>query len=289
MWPPSSNMCTFLNDRFAQIAKVASVDVAGAFDRGRIHLHWSDTPRPTSTELDAQIDETWEREMKLAERTGAVLFNGDLVRYAGHWVTEGVLHIDVGSTDYKAFIGTNLRRGCLVETIGRERFANAMGVSAIIVTRESSGDNQSILLGLRSKNVVDQPHWLHTFGGALEASDRGANGAIDVFAAVMRELCEELGIRSSDVTGLSCLGLVHDHQIWQPELVFAAHVALTGEQIRSRMDFESPGAEHEDLEMIADTPESLASFILESTRVTPVALTALCLHGRERFGESWCK
>jgi 8-oxo-dGTP pyrophosphatase MutT (NUDIX family) len=278
-------MATFPIHRLEETARIASVDVAGPFHRGAIELCWTDTPRRTTAELDARIDEIWHRELELANRSGAVLFNGELIRYVGHAVADGALRIDVGATDYKTFLGTNLRSGHWIDEIGCESFANAIGVSALIVSDDEPG---FVLLGHRSGKVVDQPNAIHTFGGALDAGDRDSRGVIDVFAAVTRELCEELTLKADEVVGLDCLGLVHDRVIWQPELVFAARVKLGVDELTARVDVASEAAEHLGVERIVESAESLASYMVQSTRTTPAAMSALCLHGWCEFGAEWC-
>ena len=293
-------------------AQIAEVDACGPFGRGQVQLHWCDAPRATSAELEAQIEATWVHELSAAQETGAVLFNGQLIRYIAHRMVGGTLHIDVGATDYKSFLGTNLRRGDSIDSIGWSRFANAIGVSALIVSRADSLSVRQILLGHRSQNVVDQPGFIHTFGGALDTADRGADGTIDVFAAVTRELCEELSIAATDIAQLTGLGLVHDRFIWQPELVFAAHLDMPADEVERRVDCASDSAEHDAVERIDDRKEPLGQFIAAhcglardssvphpsaslkggahvppTPTATPVALSALWLHGCQQFGDGW--
>lgn len=278
-------MATFPIDRLKATKGFASVDVAGPFDRDGVELCWGESARCTTPDLETLIDEIWRRELAQAKRSGAVLFNGDLVRCVGHTMADGVLRIDVGPTDYKSFLGTNLRSGHLIDEIGRDAFANAIGVSALIV---SSDDPGVILLGHRSTKVVDQPNAIHTFGGALDADDRDVHGNIDVFAAVTRELCEELTLGADDLVALQCLGLVHDRVIWQPELVFEARMNMGVEELARRVDVASENAEHSDVERIEGLAETLANYMVQSKRTTPVAMSALCLHGWQQFGNEWC-
>ncbi len=279
-------MSVFPAHRFERIARLANIDAVGPFDRGGVKLRWDDTPRRTTDALESLIDDTWVRERALADQSGAVLFNGDLIRLVDHELVRNELLIDVGPTDYKSFLGTNLRNSHLIEDVGRDAFANAIGVSALIVCGD---DPATVLLGHRSAKVVDQPGTIHTFGGALDASDRDRDGNIDVYAAVMREICEELAIAAGEVVGLECLGLVCDRTIWQPELVFEARVKMCVDEVVSRVDISSESAEHIGVETIVDLPADVASYVITSAGTTPVACSALCLHGWRKFGPQWCE
>ncbi|MCA9252003.1 MAG: hypothetical protein KDA54_12800 [Phycisphaerales bacterium] len=277
-------MSKFPAHRLEKIARLANVEVAGPFARGDVKLSWSDAPRPSTDVLERLIAEVWARERALADDSGAVLFNGDLVRHIDHALIDDGLHIDVGPTDYKSFLGTNLRNGVLLDEIGRDAFANAIGVSALITCNREPA---TVLLGHRSAKVVDQPGTIHTFGGALDADDRGDDGQINVFAAVTREICEELALRPDDLAELECLGLVCDRSIWQPELVFAARVDMNADELANRVDVSSMTAEHLDVERIVDSPAEVAAYIVQAKRTTPVAMSALCLYGWGAFGDGW--
>ncbi len=276
-------MSAFPAERLENIARLASVDVAGPFERGCVRLRWFNKLRRKTDALESLIEETWTREKALADRSGAVLFNGHLVRYIDHECIDGALCIDVGPTDYKSFLGTNLRNAQLIDVVGRDAFANAIGVSALIIC---DGEPGTILLGHRSTNVVDQPGTIHTFGGALDESD--GDGDIDAFAAVTREISEELALKADDLFTLNCMGLVHDRSIAQPELVFEARVKMSADEVASRVDVSSNVAEHLGVARIDNTPTHVAAYLSDSEKTTPVALTALYLYGWQSFGPTWC-
>ncbi|NOX57899.1 MAG: hypothetical protein GXP29_03460, partial [Planctomycetes bacterium] len=102
-------MCEFTEDSITLRQRLAEVEVIGPFACGQIKLSWSDEPRPTSPRLESEIDRVWNSELASAQQAGAVLFNGDLVRLIDHHSVGSTLRIDVGPTDYKSFLGTNLR------------------------------------------------------------------------------------------------------------------------------------------------------------------------------------
>ncbi len=259
-----------------------TIDAFGEFPPGRVVLHWSDTPRPTTTDLEASIARLWEEKLAEARRRGAMLFNGRLVRWMDHRVIDGELHLDVGPTDYRDFVGTNLWNKHRIAELGRHRFANPIGTTATLLSADGW-----LLYGRRSHRVAYHAGYLHTFGGALEEADVRSGGRIDVFAAVHRELAEELGLGPEHVRELVCVGLIHDHEIWQPEMLFEAKVSLTRDALVRRLDRDDAHQEHTAIEAVRDAPEALVPFIRASAPIAPVTIGAVCLHGRRRWGEEW--
>jgi len=213
---------------------------------------------------------------------GALLYNGPLVRWRGHAIRDGVLHIDAGPTDYRAFVGTNLYCRERIEEIGRERFANPIGTTGTVVTADGW-----LVYGRRSQRVAWHAGYLHTFGGALEAVDVRPDGSVDAFAAIHRELTEELGVRAGEIACTECVGLIHDHEIWQPELLFEIRLRVDCVALMDRLNPDEQYQEHVSLEPVRDEPDALVPFIRRAAPVAPVGVGAICLYGRHRWGEQW--
>ena len=91
----------------AMLDSVFAVDVFGRFGPGQLDLLWREERRPAHAALDAMIAKTWDHCRREAERTGALLFNGQLVRLLRHRVEDGRLMMEVGPTDYADWMGTN--------------------------------------------------------------------------------------------------------------------------------------------------------------------------------------
>ncbi len=259
-----------------------SVDAFGEFPPGHVHVHWTDAPRPTTADLDRSIGEIWERQLDECRNRGAILFNGTLVRWIGHRVEDGRLHVTAGPTNYCDFVGTNLYNRHRLGEIGRERFANPIGTTATVVSRDGW-----LIYGRRSHRVAYHAGFLHTFGGALEEADIRPDGSIDVFAAVRRELQEELTLGDNHLDALVCVGLIHDHEIWQPEMLFEAAVNLTRDELLGRLDQADAHQEHTAIESVRDEPDALVPFIRRAAPIAPVAVGAILLHGWRRWGLAW--
>ncbi len=259
-----------------------AVDAFGEFPPGHVHAHWTDAPRPTTPELERAIEESWHRSLAECRERGAVLFNGKLVRWIGHRVADDALHVDVGPTNYRDFVGTNLHNRHRIAELGRERFSNPIGTTATIISNDGY-----LLYGRRSHRVAYHSGHLHTFGGALEEADLRPDGSIDVFAAVHRELGEELALTPEHIVGTVCVGLIHDHEIWQPELLFEARVRQTRDELLGRLDHADAHQEHSAIEAVPDEPDALLPFIHQAAPVAPVAIGAICLHGWHRWGREW--
>ncbi|NLX23979.1 MAG: hypothetical protein GXY55_20190 [Phycisphaerae bacterium] len=258
-----------------------TVDAFGVFGPGRVRVVWRDEPRPTNAPLDALVDRTWAEALHEAERSGAVLFNGQLARYLRHRVQEEALYIEVGPTDYAQFMSTNYLNHARGDEFGWDLFSNPIGTTATLVTRDGW-----LLYGRRSKRVACHAGYVHTFGGGLEAGERNAAREFDVFGSVRRELAEELGLRAAEISSMVCLGLIRDATIRQPELIFDAHLTLTRAEVETRLVHDRQH-EHDAVAACRDEPDAVVPFVLAAGRIAPVAVGALCQHGRQRFGEDW--
>ncbi len=139
--------------------------------------------------------------------------------------------------------------------------ANPVGLSAALIT----GDEQ-LVLGRRSARVAYYPSRVHPFAGALEPKD----GA-DVFAGILRELEEELGL--SDIDSIHCIGLAEDDSLRQPELVFHVRTPSTKSQLMKTMDT----TEHRELWTIPATKTAAQKAIAEPADLTPIALATITL------------
>jgi hypothetical protein len=262
--------------------RIFEVDAFGEFRRSSVVVSLGEAPRPSTAELDELIEQAWRRATVECRERGAILFNGRLVRWIGHRAEAGVLHVDAGMTDYRECVGTNFHNAHRIGEFGRAAFSNPIGTTATVVTSDGW-----LVYGRRSHRVAWHAGHLHTFGGALEGADIRPDGVVDIFDAITRELGEEIRVGPDEIDDLVCLGLLHDFEIWQPELILDAHVRLTHEELLARFDRDEAEQEHASIECVRDEPDALLPFIRSSAPIAPVCVGAICLHGRRRFGEEW--
>jgi len=121
----------------------------------------------------------------------------------------------------------------------------------------------------------------------VEPGERRVDGTFDVFESVRRELNEELAIEPADIADMVCLGLIHDTTIRQPELIFDVYLRLSRSQVEMRFGSDGPRQEHDAIVALADEPASAVPFIRSAPLIAPIAVGAICLHGRRCFGEAW--
>ncbi|MEP0841874.1 MAG: hypothetical protein HRF43_04100 [Phycisphaerae bacterium] len=259
-----------------------SIDAFGPFAPGHLVIRWIDEPRRRDKTLDELVRNTWETETERARRTGRMLFNGQLARYLGHRVDGRTLSLEVGPTDYANFLATNLLNARRGRELGWDLFSNPVGTSCTPITADGW-----LLFGRRGPAVAFHAGCCHTIGGGLEAAEKDADGRIDAFASILRELREELGVASSEVAGMECLGLIRDPAILQPELIFDLDLKLTRAEVLERFEPAAEGQEHTDLPACRNEPEAVLPFLRANRPITAVATAALCLHGRRKFGEAW--
>lgn len=264
------------------------IDAAGVFPPDRVSVAYDESERPTTPEMDAMIAAEWERQTTLAKKHDRLLFNGPLLRYLSHRVendAEGLpshFQMTVGPTNYRDFVGTNLFHHDRLDEFGWERFSNPVGTTATLMTSDGL-----ICYGRRSAKVSYHAKHVHTFGGAFEEADRLADGSIDPFASVSREITEELSIAPEELIDLVSVGLVRDKEIYQPELLFEASLAMTYADVVRRWERAEGRDEHDSLVSLDDSPDAIVPFIQTCGLIAPVAVGALFLHGLLKWGQDW--
>jgi hypothetical protein len=285
------------NDECARLPFV--IDVRGEFTPSLVRITYDPAPRPTTPQLERLIAVEWQRQTALARQSDRVLFNGELLRYVRHEVASErprameanqtpsqipnpILHLTVGPTCYRDFVGTNLYNNRRLGEFEWRLFANPVGTTATLVTRDGL-----IAYGRRSPRVAYHAGHVHTFGGAFEACDQAPDGSIDPFGSLCRELVEELAVPRDELVDLCCVGLIRDKEIHQPEMLFEAHIKMTATELRHRWQSAEHRDEHDEIVTLPDRPEAIVPFIQSCGPIAPVAIGALFLHGHRSWGESW--
>lgn len=265
---------------------IFELDAFGPFPPERIRIRWTESEPPPCDELEREARKTWDSYYRQTREQGTVLFNGPLVRLVSADVQSGTLVLDTCPTDYIRFMGTNMLNPHLAEGYGWQAFSNPIGTSALAITTDDY-----LILGRRSEQVASHRGCVHTFGGAIEPDDRNPHGEIDVYGGIRRELEEELFLDDlpiDPIRDILCLGLTRDASIRQPEMIFDAWLDLSLSETEANFD-RIPGREDEHTALVAlkNDPDAILPFIRAHTRLTPIAISALCIHGRYAYGEGW--
>jgi 8-oxo-dGTP pyrophosphatase MutT (NUDIX family) len=256
------------------------VEVARSYEAAEVTCDWSPVPRPTTPECDGRIAREWEARLELARAEGRVLFNGSIARLVRIRANPVALHLTLGPTCYRDFIGTNVAR-MDGHPVDASDLADPVGISVTIVTRDGF-----LVQGRRSQRVAVHAGFLHTFGGMLEEEDRTTEG-YDVFASARRELGEELGLTAGDFADLTITGLVRDALLYQPEILFDASTHLTRSRLEERFRAAQHAHEHVAIESVPDDPDAVVPFITRAAPIAPVGQAGLLLHGRHMWGHDW--
>jgi 8-oxo-dGTP pyrophosphatase MutT (NUDIX family) len=242
----------------------------GRWDPGHVRLGWIEqSSRRLVPEVEQIIEETWTR---AASTPGVHLFDGPMCRMESVDLVDDTLTLALSPTSYKLFLGTNLHNPQLARKFGRCVMANPLGVSALLETADGF-----LMLGQRNSSVAYYPDRVHPFAGTLEPRD----GA-DAFAAVYRELKEELALTRDHISDVRCTGLIEDAAILQPELIFTARCDLTRVEVDQHLD----PTEHRATWAVPVQPDAIESAVRDPA-LTPVAVGSLLLWGRSRIGSQW--
>jgi hypothetical protein len=249
----------------------------GDWDSSQVSTAWGPSSLDLPDEAKALIDRAW---AAAAGSKDKKLFDGPMCRLESWSVRGDRMDLTFSRTSYKVFWGTNLCHPELGDRYGRRALANPVGVSPALETADGF-----LLLGRRNASVAYYPSRLHPFAGALEPGDVSGDGgasAPDLFAAVRRELGEELSLGDADVPLVRCTGIVEDLALRQPELIFRVRSRLTRREIESRLD----RAEHHDSVAVPGTREGVEA-VVRDPLLTPVGIASMLLWGRRAFGVTW--
>jgi 8-oxo-dGTP pyrophosphatase MutT (NUDIX family) len=241
----------------------------GDWGPGQVRAGWVASGRRIVPEIEELIGQAWQAALS---RPGVRLFDGPMCRMERWEASPEALRLELSVTSYKPFMGTNLAHPELAERFGREVMANPVGVSPALHTADDF-----LMLGRRNATLAYYPGRTHPFAGALEPRDKG-----DLFAAVRRELAEELSLGEADVSEVRCTGIAEDRALRQPELLFRVRTLRTRSQIESQVHAD----EHGGSVAVPATREPVAR-IVHDPALTPVAVASLLLWGRVCFGEDW--
>lgn len=236
---------------------------AGNWSPGQFVIRWVDSSRKIIPEVEAKIDDTWSR---ASSRLGDRLFDGPMCRMERFDAGADRFELHLSHTSYKPFLGTNLSAASeLVDRFGANVLANPVGLSTLLLSCDGW-----LLFGRRNGSVAYYPHRVHPFAGSLEPRDD-----LDLFAEVRRELGEEVGLESSAISDLRCIGLAEDTSIRQPEMVFWTSSTLTRNQIESNLDRN----EHDAIVGLRADRESVGN-AMDDASLTPIAAASLELWTR---------
>ena len=257
------------------------VDVIGEFSPRQVQVVLRPGD-PLDPERQQIIERHWEAELAIASAEQRVLYDGALLGVRAFETRGGVLKLTLAPTSYKEFLATNLDRAARPFASTGAFRSDALGVSALPVTSDGF-----LVLGLRGRGVAFHAGWVHLIGGMAEPSDVRADGAIDLFASVIREACEELSVRPDEVTDATATAIVRDVSIMQPELIFACTLITPSNELERRLIATKSNSEHERLIFVPDEPDDVARFLRSQDRLTPVAQAALLLHGKRDWSSTW--
>ena len=243
--------------------------VTGHWRPGQVRATWAEDSRPHIDEVEQAIEQAW---LSAHAQKGKKLFDGPMCRLEKWMATPKGLELTLSPTSYRIFFGTNLSNPGLADRFGKSVLANATGLSAGLMTTDGY-----LMLGRRNKSVAYYPGRVHPFAGSLEPKDSG-----DVFAAMQRELAEELSIKSNEIQNMHCAAIAEDRSIRHPELIFPIFLSLTREQVEAQLD----AAEHETCRAVPLKAADLEHAIGDG-ELTPIAAATVWIISKQldaRYG-----
>mgnify|MGYP001204061491 CR=1 FL=1 len=252
----------------------------GLFRSDQLVMSYDPSLRMTiSPETQTWMDTFWQQKLVQAKAQGTRLFDAPLFRFVETSVEDGTLYIVVGDTSYKEYVTTRVPE--FAADRAYHELGNALSVCSVV---ETSDDY--ILLDHRQGVDVYVGRY-HVIGGFFERNLDMASGHTqpDSFAAMRREIREETGIQSGDISEQYALGIVYDLATPHAEICFLTrlHIPLSEVQTRQPEDDEI-----KQLHTLQVTAESLRTFILlHHGNISATGEPNLLLYGAWKFGTTW--
>jgi 8-oxo-dGTP pyrophosphatase MutT (NUDIX family) len=248
-------------------APILRFHAAGKWAPQQLQITHTSSTQHSNPELDELIERAWQA---ATARPGVNLFDGEMCRLESWHAEPDRLDLNLSRTTYKRFLGTNLMHPQLADRFGPQVLANPVGVSPALLTADNF-----LMMGRRNASVAYYPDRIHPFAGALDPDDS------DPFAAVRRELREELAFTDEDIAEIHLTGIAEDLSIRQPELIFLTRTRRTRDQVESALD----RTEHHATWASPATKDAIQTALRSNNSFTPVAVASLLLYIRVQFGD----
>jgi len=163
--------------------------VIDQFTPDKVVVTWSDQTRITNDSIEELIEKSWQDQTQRAEGSATKIFNGELCRLISHNCDNDRLNLTLGPVSFKEFIGTNATQAYIRHFHGTEVMANPLGVSAAVCTNDGL-----IVLGMRSKDMIQYAGRIHPVGGTVEPPKNNGAACPDPFEAIITEMHEETAV-----------------------------------------------------------------------------------------------
>lgn len=235
---------------------------------------------PVTPAIQDWMDRSWQQNLRAAQQKGTLLYDAPLFRLVSARAhLEGTLQLLLGDTSYKEYVTTRVPEFTAHHT--REELNNALSACSVVETSDSY-----ILLDKR-EGVDTYTGRYHVIGGFIDrTSDVDAHARPDPFAAMLREIQEETGVRAEDVSEQSCLGIVYDLTLPHAELCFLTRLHIP---LATVMHERTPeDQEIRRLQSLQITATQLRDFIVQHHgNISPSGEPNMLFYGAHKFGRSW--
>ncbi len=208
------------------------------------------------------------------------LFNGKLISLQD-WSAGEQLQLTLGKTCYRDQLFSN-KMACLWRGNNHSAWlSRALGISAILQTADDK-----IVFMQRSRLVGEYPGLLDVLGGHIDMPAEKERITPElIFAAIKKEVCDEVGLNSAQVQIKNCLGLLQNSEIDKPELLFYATTGLNSGEINKCASVAKENFEYEHLLFITATPAAFNLFLTKKCdKFTPSAEGCLTIFKKQING-----
>lgn len=215
-----------------------------------------------------------------------------MYRFNSARLIDSRLILDLGTTDFKEYIGTTQRSlsdsvfRLSLMSAGKEDhenpnyyFANPLATCAVLVSSDGY-----VPIGFRGNNVAIYPNTHHVIGGYVRINEDKIidffERDIDLFANMKTEIKGEVGLSDPDFASINFLGIARNVITRGPEALYVVKLSLTANEVQTKWR-ENAIDKYEHRNLTFYRAEDVPAFLKQNQgKMVPSGEAALTLYAR---------
>lgn len=244
--------------------------MSGEFYPEDLVIELSSQPVKKNPVTKKAVEAAWQEAVKGSKSVGREVWDSVSYRLIDFSESGRRLKLRLGETTYKDLQGTNAANWILGDVYGKDYLANGLLVQALVLTREGK-----VVLGKRATGVKREFEPYAIFGGTADKEEGEIKSADDLFAKILLELNEEVGIDREDLAKIYLGYLIEDWKYY-PVFIFCVFLKLSSDEVKKRF---ASAAHDEHSALVFLEKEELAEKIKsQPERFTDLTLAAVDLY-----------
>lgn len=232
------------------------------YNKEQIRISYKDTSISRDQDAINYIKKQWNETIKKKPS----MFAGNLAGIEKNNSNSEHIKLNARHTTYDDFYITRTKE--FQKRYPKELHPNVLSVGCVLVTNDNY-----MILGIRNNNLALSPGKITVVSGMVDKNDIIDHNHVDLFKCIRREIYEEIGIKSNEISDLSCMGLVDNFGQQNTYIPFFGRVNLSTKMINERQkDGEFTGTleiknSEKDLMEILENNDNLSDIVTPTLQI----------------------